>query len=244
MTVSLSRSEAVIQLGKALVERLGDSEDILSAWMAHDIAALMDAAQTAAAAGRGAAAAAAAAACRTAVLELWAHRNDMPAHLQPLRELEPILRTLAYLALDQEDFRYFPPALRAAATAGAEGEAKSWLDLALGLDDSARTLVRFALRNAALHAAANTAPWVTLAQQAGAAMDREALPIRLLVTTDEPADRKELQALGAQIKRLEGFIQSAAVLADHLKRTVEDLKPGEAPKAARKAKRTKPSPKA
>ena len=41
--VSLARSEAVIELGKKLVAQLDADDDLLASWMAHDIAARMEA---------------------------------------------------------------------------------------------------------------------------------------------------------------------------------------------------------
>ncbi len=71
-------------------------------------------------------------------------------------ELEPVVRAIASLDVEESDYRYYPDALREAATAHADEETKQWLDLAFGLDYSARLLISFALTSAAQRAVAGS----------------------------------------------------------------------------------------
>src|SRR5260221_8606675 len=112
---SLSRSKAVLELGKRLVAQFEDKGDLLAAWMAHMIAERIHAAETAAPQDK----AAAEEGCAKAILELWHHREALPQRVRPLRELEPVLRTLQSLDVDHAHYRYYPNALEAVEIAEA-----------------------------------------------------------------------------------------------------------------------------
>jgi hypothetical protein len=98
-------SDAVLALGKKLVAELGldQSVDTLSRWMAHYIAELMHAAETAEDAKRQELTSR----CCVAILDLWRHRRELPDGKRPFEDIEPILRALQ--SLDPEDTtpRYF-----------------------------------------------------------------------------------------------------------------------------------------
>lgn len=161
--MSLTRSEAVIQLGKRLVQQLDAGDDLLASWMAHDIAQRIEVAQTAPPEEKDEARNA----CAKAIFELWEHRSALPKHLRPMGKLEPVIRTIASLDVDQTDHRYYPEALREAAIAEADDATKQWLELAIGLDYSARVLIQFALRSAARSTVSDAESWVRLAREAG-----------------------------------------------------------------------------
>jgi hypothetical protein len=146
--------------------------------------------------------------------------RPMPAHLQPLGELEPIQRTLASLDVDRTDYRYHPATLRKAATADADEDAKKWLDLAIGIDYTARLLIQFALRSAAERAASQAEPWVELALDAGADEGPESIVVRFVRGDDEEGERDEDEpdaALLDKLSRLETFAKLASSLAHDLR---------------------------
>lgn len=214
--MSLTRSKAVLELGKRLVAQLEADDDLLASWMAHDIAQRIEAAERAPVEAK----AAAQDACAKAILELWRYRSALPSHLRPLGELEPALRTLASLDVDQTDYRYYPQALRAAATADADEATKQWLELAIGLDYSARLLIQFALRSAAHRAASNADPWVELAQKAGADEGIEGAIVKIILGGDSASDANENEqdaALSDRISRLESVATMANSLARDLR---------------------------
>lgn len=216
--MSLTRSKAVLELGRRLVAQLEADDDLMASWMAHDIAQRIEAAERAPAEDN----AAAQDACAKAILELWRYRSALPSHLRPLGELEPALRTLASLDVDQTDYRYYPQALRAAATADADEATKQWLELALGLDYSARLLIQFALRSAAHRAASNADPWVELAREAGADEGIERTIVKIILVADEVGDAGENEqdaALRDRISRLESLASLANTLARDLRGT-------------------------
>jgi hypothetical protein len=214
--VSLTRSEAVLELGKKMVAHFEAGGDLLASWMAHYVAQLIDAAEKAPQEAQGIAQEA----CAKAILELWRHRSSLPTHLRPLGELEPIQRTLALLDVDRTDFRYYPAALREAATADADEAAKQWLKLAIGIDYSARLLIGFALRSAADRAASQVEPWVELALQAGVDEGPESFIVRFIRGADEESDLDEDEqdaALLNKASKLESFAELASVLAHSLR---------------------------
>lgn len=211
----LTRSDAVIALGKRLVVCLKAEDDLLGGWMAHHLAALITAAETASPETR----AAASAACAAAVLEVWRHRNTLPQYLRPLGELQPILETLASLSVDPGSFRYHPETLRSAALAKAEDDTKRWLELATGLDYSARVLIGAALRAAVAGANDSAQAWVELARKAGGDDDRV---VALLDFLDPHLDAQEKQA-SRQRSRLEDRVSRLREFAEMAKAVANDI---------------------
>lgn len=211
--MSLTRSKAVLDLGKQLVAQLDTDDDLLASWMAHDIAQRIEAAEKAPEKAK----AVAQDACAKAILDLWKYRGALPSHLRPLGELEPVLRTLVSLDVDRTDYRYYPQALREAATADADEATKQWLDLAIGLDYTARLLIQFALRSAAHHAASQAEPWVELARQAGADNGTEEIVIKFILRGDETeveGGNKQNNALRDKLERLKAFSELALSVAN------------------------------
>ena len=221
--MSLTRSEAVLELGKKLVAQLDTSDDLMASWMAHYIAQQIEAAEKAPPEDNGAARAT----CAKAILELWRYRSSLPTHLRPLGELEPIQRTLAFLDLDHTDFRYHPAALREAAIADADDDSKQLLELAIGIDYAARLMVQFALRSAAHRAAVKAEPWVQLALKAGADEGAASAVVKFVLVGDEDkgADEGDNAALLEEVSRLESFAELASSVAEELR---AGLSPGSA----------------
>lgn len=208
--MSLTRSEAVIQLGKRLVQQLDAGDDLLASWMAHDIAQKIEVAQKAPPQEKENAHNA----CAKAILEIWRHRSVVPKHLRPLGKLEAVIRTIASLDVDQTDHRYYPEALREAAIAEADDTTKRWLELAIGLDYSARVLIEFALRSAARSNASDTEPWVKLAREAGAGEGTDVLTVRFILGKDLYGDTVDDKAEWEErLSRIEGFAELSSCLA-------------------------------
>ena len=213
--MSLTRSDAVIALGKRLMVCLKAEDDLLGGWMAHHLASLITAAETASPETR----VAANAACAAAVLEVWRHRNTLPQHLRPLGDLEPVLETLAALSVDPGSFRYHSEALRSAALAKADGVTKQWLEVATGLDYSARVLIGSALRAAAAGAQSSAENWVELAREAGGDEGREIALLDFLnpdLDTQEGEANRQRRDLEDQVRRLRSFADLANAVADDI----------------------------
>ncbi|QYJ75320.1 hypothetical protein [Shewanella sp. FJAT-52076] len=217
--MSLNQSEAVIELGKRLVTQLSiDNHDILSSWMAHRIAELIKEAEKCADDSE------VAEACSTAILSLWEHRSALPKHLRPLGDLEPVIRTLVALGVSDDEHHFYRPALREAAIADVEGDVKEWLDVAIGLDYSARLLIRYALKNAAEKSVLKAEPWVQLALEAGANEGAEALLVKFTLDKEVNSELETKKAyLQERLSRLRGFVALASEAVESIEAELEAL---------------------
>ena len=215
-TVSLTRSSAVLELGKKILAELEGQDDLLTSWIAHYIAQRIEEAQNASAETKRAAEDF----CANAILELWRYRSCLPKHLRPFGELEPIQRALASLDVDDIDYRYYALILLEAAAADVEIETKQWLELAFGIDYSARLLIQSALRAAAQRAVSQAEPWVDLARCAGAEEGVESVIVNFVrggdIETEAIGYRQHEELLG-RVSRLEGFAELAMLLAKDLR---------------------------
>lgn len=220
--VSLTRSKATIELGKRLVKQLDVQDDLLASWMAHDIAERIKFAESSSdVTARDD--------CAKAILQLWEHRNNLQGHLNPLHEFEIVLKTLTSLNVDQTPYHYQPEILEKAATARTEESIKKWLDLAIGLDYSARLLIQFALRSAVENLSDKFEPWAELAIEAGASEVREVELIRFILADDlaEDHDENARNELKEKIQRLEAIAELSAALANELQANLDSGKKNE-----------------
>ena len=218
--VSLMRSRSVLQLGKALVEKLEAEDDLLASWMAHYVAERIGEAEDA----TGDAKVVAEEAAARAILELWSYRNYLPAHLRPFDKLEPIQRVLASFDTEETNYRYYPAVLREVALADADEDVKKCLDIAIGLDYSARILIKTFLRTAAKSASDQAEPWIQLALKtcADGGIEREIVDFVRGVNEEDAENQGRIDAIRAgQISRLETFAELAALIAKELRAELE-----------------------
>jgi hypothetical protein len=224
-TVGSLRSEKLLDLGKQLAIELGidDSSDILGRWMAHYVAELIGAADTASAEARPAIFAK----CNNAILDLWKHRYHLPNGKRPFESMEPILRALESLDPENDVPRYYSPLRRKAREAQNETEVKNWLSLVEEIDYSARILICYCLSQAAKTAVDKTKEWVRLAKSAD--LDEIDVPIieaiireSTLVERPEESLRKVLQD---RLNRLEAFRGMAEKLAIQFREHLTALDP-------------------
>lgn len=213
-----------MDLGRALVKQLASEQDddILSRWMAHYIAELIEAAETADIEDRPAQLAK----CADAILGLWARRHELPDGKRPFEELEPILRALESLDLTNDNPRYFRSTRMAADETEQNAETKEWLELINRLDYTAKILLRYCLTQAAQTALDKSRDWVRLAEAAGLDNDIDFPVIRIifgesdLMNSNEPDDRAR-KLLEDRINRLDAFKKMADTLASNLRQQLE-----------------------
>jgi hypothetical protein len=211
---SLSRSKAVLELGKRLVAQLDGKGDLLTAWMGHMVAERMHAAETAPPEAK----AAAEEDCVRVILELWRHRDALPQRVRPLQELEPVLRTLQSLDVERDGYRYYRSALEAADVADAREDVRRWLDFAIACDYTARALIQFALRSAAGATAEQAGPWIELARAAGAEEESEGLLFELIFGNETgPEEEAQIASLKSMLSQLESFTKLAHSLAEDIR---------------------------
>ncbi len=232
---ALARSDAVIQLGVRLIAELKAEDDLLSQWMAQEIAArisAIDPMKSDEAIGAGDE-------CAHLILMVWEHRASLPRRDRIFGQLEPLLRTLVSLDVDgDQPYRYIHGSRKEAATRGANADTKGWLDLAFDIDYAARILVEQALIAAAEPFSGEAQAWVELSLKAGVDPIAERRVLEFVsqqsggeLGSDEMKRRERLED---RCDRLRQFAKLAGAFADELQKLV----PG-AP--ASKKSRKKPS---
>lgn len=203
-----ARSEAVISLGKRLVEQLelGEGVDILSRWLAHVLAEKISAAEGIA---QGAPE-------RSEVeketidliLRLWEHRRDFRSGARPFEELEPLAAALQILNPEAKRGLYLDP-LQTPRFESANPAPKEWLQRAIAVDRAAQDAVRYCLLAAYEAEPGSGGEWADLASKIGRTTDAEVVIVRLLGFEDE-----RFTAAKAAAARQKKTLQTANVLSD------------------------------
>lgn len=167
------------------------------------------------------------------LLGLWERRHQLPNGKRPFEDLEPILRALESLDPADDTPRYFRTQRVAADKTEENQETRKWLELADGLDYSAKILIRYCLTQAAQTAVDRSKDWVALAEKVGLEDGPDLPVIRFifnesdLLKKNEP-DVIERKLLEDRISRLDGFKKMANTLASDLR---QQLKKSHAPEA-------------
>ncbi len=215
-----ARFDNILKLGKRFVEELclDQSVDTLGRWMAHYVAELIHGAETAKEEDKDEKRSQ----CASAILELWDHHSTMPRGRRPFQDFEAILRALESLDPKNAESRYYWSVRNEAAKEQKNTESAAWLEIADGVDHTARLLIRFCLAGAARDAADKSMEWVTLAEAAGKT-DVDYLPIirvisnEVALTDEEVANDEDRKEIEARIERLENFANLAEKLSDRLR---------------------------
>ncbi len=211
-------------IGRALIKELSiePGDDTLCRWMAHYIAELIEGAETATAEDRSEKLAK----CAEAILTLWMHRYELPNGKRPFEEFEPIIRAIESLDPDNDTPRYFRSVRNTIDKSEESSGARKWLELADGLDYSAKVLIRYCLEQASQDAIDKSQEWVTLAEAAGLEEAIEFPVIRFITAENELAnesgtDERARRLLEDRISRLNAFKKMADALASDLCRKLE-----------------------
>jgi len=221
---SLARSKAIIELGKRIAASMAEDEDLTAEWMAHLVAERIHAAEQAPPETKGAADDA----CAREILRLWDHRYSAPPRFNPLRDAEPVMRTLASLDSKQEKQHFFREALEVSRAEDCKNP-NDWLKLALQLDRVARDLIEFAIRSGAEDALASDEfrSALSAAMESKSDVELEVQVVRFVLEDDSelgddaefdsrPRDITDRIAL-EKIERLERFAELAQSAATRLK---------------------------
>lgn len=217
--------KGILEIGRALIKELAlePGDDTLCRWMAHYIAELIEGAETATEADRPDKLAK----CSEIILALWQHRYELPNGKRPFEEFEPIFRAIESLAPDDDTPRYFRSVRNASDKADINAESKKWLELAEGLDYSAKILIRYCLEQASQYALDKSQEWVKLAEHAGLEDGIEFPVIRLITAENElvnesETDERARKLLEDRINRLNAFKEMADSLASDMRRKLEE----------------------
>jgi len=217
--------KGILEIGRALIKELAlePGDDTLCRWMAHYIAELIEGAETGTEADRPDKLAK----CSETILALWQHRYELPNGKRPFEEFEPIFRAIESLDPDNDTPRYFRSVRNASDKADVNAESKKWLELAEGLDYSAKMLIRYCLEQASQDALNKSQEWVRLAELAGLEDGIEFPVIRLITAENELANESETderaqKLLEDRINRLSAFKEMADSLASDMRRKLEE----------------------
>ena len=196
--------------------KLGD--DVNAQWMAHLVAEKISAAEQASEATRDAAASV----CVDVILKLWAHRYTLPPYMRPLRELDPLLRTLNSLGVKEEDeLRFFSRPPSSEELDGATEDEKKLFEFAIGIDHVARELIRHALSVAAERSVDLVRPWLEEAFKGNLDVAVELRIARFAVEglmKDQEAAKR--QGMLDRIDRMESFANAALLMASEMRKTL------------------------
>lgn len=215
---SLDRSKAVIELGKRIVAGLKLGDDVTAQWMAHLVAEKISAAEQASESAQDAAVAE----CVDVILKLWAHRYTLPPYMRPLRELDPLLRTLNSLGVNEEDeLRFFARPPSSEELEGATEDEKKLFEFAIGVDRVARELIRHALSVAAERSVDVVKPWLEEAFKGSLEATVELRISRFVAESLlKGQENAKQQAMLDRIERLESFANAALFLAGEMRKTL------------------------
>ncbi|MGP0172284.1 AVAST type 3 anti-phage protein Avs3b [Pseudomonas sp. NCHU5208] len=217
---SLDRSKAVIDLGKRIVAGMMLGDDVTAQWMAHLVAEKISAAEDASETVRDSALAE----CMDAILKLWTHRYMLPPYVQPLRDLDPLLHTLNSLGVNEADeLRYFARPPSSDELEGATEDEKKLFEFAIGIDQTARELIRYALSVAAERSVNVVSPWLEVAVKGGMEATVE-LRLSRFIIEGLLKNQKEVNRQGMldRADRLESFAKVALSLACEMRELPQD----------------------
>jgi hypothetical protein len=144
----------VASFGKLLVKELElePSTNTLGRWMAHYLADIIKKAEAA----RGIEKSNLEKECFDLILKFWDHRTALPGH-KPLESFESILKTLAYLSGEDHSSGWY---FRSQEFQNEKGEIAQWLKIALSIDHSATSLIRWCIAMASLKAGEKEGKWL------------------------------------------------------------------------------------
>ena len=215
----------IIALGKLLVDelQLNQSRDTLGKWMAHHIAEILQNTEN----FSGQKKTEAENRCREAVLSLWEHISHFPNGSRPLAEIEPLIATIKALDPEKSVQYYYSNTQNQLNSAMPTEDAECWLELAKGIDYSARLLIRRCLKNVAEEIAQENSDWLDLAESLDADLPFTSV-VRFVASTDQQHEdeKKQIRRIEKLIdrrERLEAFILLSQKLVRKIDEEITDL---------------------
>lgn len=218
--------ESVVVLGKKIIEELGmiESCDTLARWMVHHVAELIYAAENSSEEGK----LQAQENCRNAILALWKQIHTIPGQIDVFSSVPGIIKTMKALTPEDRQYYYFTQAHTAADAEGVDADTAKWLNVARGLDFTARVLIGMTLRYAAQSAANKDARWIAEAEVAFPNELPSSEVIRILInekTEDAGPTEQEAQLnlLQERRKELDGFLKMSKALQQEIDNEISAL---------------------
>jgi hypothetical protein len=201
--------------------KLDENNDTLSRWIAHDLAARMLAAEKM----KGAEKKVFEGDLQNTILKLWDHRSSMTERLRPLKDYEPILRTLESLDPSKKSPFYYQAFTDLIGRERTTAVTRKWLETAAALDLMARALIRFALMEATASVPRKAKEWLNLATRVMDRDDGDIRAIYILSNLDammkvqekadpKAAERERIEELRNKLKRLTKIAENYLAVLD------------------------------
>ena len=207
-------SEAVVALGKKIVDELGleTTTDTLARWMAHHIAELIQGIEASTDQERDKKSEE----LRNAILALWEQRYCLPPQGRPFADSEAVFRAIESLDPERETFRYFSRARAPEDESEEAEECKNWIEIAKGIDFSSKLLINYCLSAAAEASLDKSKEWVELAKDAGFDNTFEIRIVELVgkrlnleLSEEQKITEEQRRVLEDRSKRLKAFLDMA-----------------------------------
>ncbi|HVW57831.1 MAG TPA: hypothetical protein VHC00_19315 [Rhizobiaceae bacterium] len=224
----LKRSRDVLELGKLLVKALDldQTVDTLGRWMAHHVAELMQAVEEA----EGREKADIEDRCRNAILELWEHISFFPRGHRPFADVEPLLAVIRSLDPDNRAYFYHSEAQMLLSSSEMDEETRQWMELAQGIDYSARLLVSMSLRKAASDLVEDKREWFDLAESLDVDIPMTRL-VRVVVDGEKQNEEQRklegitraIEALQNRRERLTAMVKMSSMLVASIDEDIDRL---------------------
>lgn len=209
----------MISLGEKIVAELGQDQavDTLSRWMAHYVAEKIEDASTAKGEDRDQRMSE----CSDVILKLWRHRNQLPKGMRPFEDIEPIIRVLKSLDVDDNATRYFREVELKRELEKVDESVAQWLRDALEIDRTARMLIRYCLAIAARDPADECKDWLLLAEAVEEPSDNDIVTVRFISDVVDSIDSKsqeeqEKEIIEDLLQRLESICDLCDTLSSQL----------------------------
>lgn len=219
----------IIALGKLLATEMGldQSTNTLARWMAHHVAEVIQVAESSVGSDK----IDAEDRCRELILSLWKHISYFPGGDHPLGELKNLLATISALDPDNKTYFYSLEATSRPEKSELSEETLNWLELARGIDFSARMLIGMCLKRAACDIAEEKHELLKLAE----AFDGEqSLNLIVKFVSEENSESTDVlketerteraRALEIRVTRLKAIFELSQMMVEGLEGEIEDLK--------------------
>jgi hypothetical protein len=164
--------------------------------------------------------------CSAVILELWEYRSKWPDRARPFKELEPIISTLEGLRPEAKNPFYQQYFWERAEHKVENEQLKKWLQLAQGLDYTARLLVEYAIDKAVRVSIAESISWVKEAVEAEVASGSDVeLSAELLTWVSEPGRdlERRKKTVSDRLSRLDAFLEMAGEIGTELRAELEEM---------------------
>ena len=221
-------SKNVISLGEKIVAELDQDQsvDTLSRWMAHCIAEKIDDAATASGKDRDRKMSE----CSDLILKVWAHRNELPNGRRPFEDIEPVIRVIKSLDVDDTTPRYFREGDLTTDLKKVDETVAQWLRNALEIDRTARMLIRYCLAVASRDAVDECKDWLSLVEAMDEQRDHGVVTVRFIsdvvdsidAMNEEDIEKEIVEDLLNRMKKISDLCDS---LSSQLREQLE--RPGE-----------------